>query len=384
MQKQKSTGRFLSRFGSIVLVITSVLLLAALLLVRWLDTRILNTDNWVATVSSLPKDPVVSTALGTYMVSNIISPADATAKIKDALPPKAGFLAAPIYDQLHTRVTRLTTKFISSDQFQGIWTSANQLAVSRLLDSARAGPTTERTGQPTKLQVGLQDLRQKLVSSQKLDTVADRRRTAGITVDFKTKKENFGTFVRLADSLNKVLPFVTLAALTGGIALAVRRARAAYIFLASSAVMCLAVLIATKLLTSSVVGQVRHAEYKSAVAIIMTQLTSNLKNMTINLLIACIVGIAIGVALHYALPRLRLRFPNFQKTSFSHALTTIRPAVKKYSLYILGSVVVVILAVLSFSSSEVTPAILINSAALIVITTSVLAILRRPNTVHEV
>jgi hypothetical protein len=376
MEREKNKGRYLAHVGSFVFIITSVVLLAALLLVRWLDTRVLNTDNWVSTVSSLPKDPVVSKALGTYMVANIISQEDATAKIKDALPPKAGFLAGPIYDQLNTRATRLSTRFIASDQFQSIWISANQLAVSRLLDSARAGPAADSSNQPTKLQLGLQSLRQKLVTSEKLQAVANKKDNSGISVNLKAKKETFGTFVRLADSLNRVLPFVTLAAFLGGIALASRRARAAYVFLASSAIMCLLMLIGVKLLTSSVVGQVKHAEYKAAVTAVTTQLSSNLTRMTINLLIACIAGIAIGVVVHYALPRVRQRFPNFKETALSAGLKTTRQAVIKYSSYIIGLIIVLIMAVLAFSANEVTIVTLINSVALIIITTSSLSILR--------
>src|SRR4051812_38153689 len=73
--------------------------------VHWAERQILTPDNWVALVAPLPKQPVVSTALGSYITDQVFSAAEVKQRIEDALPPKAGFLAAPLASQLRTLTT---------------------------------------------------------------------------------------------------------------------------------------------------------------------------------------------------------------------------------------------------------------------------------------
>jgi hypothetical protein len=133
---QKTTRRWFHLL-SYFLAVIAVLSLIALIIIRWADTRILDTDTWVSTVGPLPKDPDVSSALATYTISTILNEQRTEARIKQVLPPRADFLASPLYDQLNSRATKRAQQFISSDQFQSIWVGANRLAMAGLLATAR-------------------------------------------------------------------------------------------------------------------------------------------------------------------------------------------------------------------------------------------------------
>jgi hypothetical protein len=92
------TGRLAWLRAGIVMLfaVVSCLALSAYVVVHWTERQILTTDNWVALVSPLPKEPVVSTALGSFIGSKVFDSAAVEGKVTDALPPKAEFLAGPI------------------------------------------------------------------------------------------------------------------------------------------------------------------------------------------------------------------------------------------------------------------------------------------------
>src|SRR5437868_5545296 len=85
-----------------VLVGIAGLSVAAFSMVHWTEQRVLNTDNWVAMVGNLPKDPTVSTALGTYLAGQLIEAVNVKQRLTEALPPQAGFIVDPLVEQLRT------------------------------------------------------------------------------------------------------------------------------------------------------------------------------------------------------------------------------------------------------------------------------------------
>src|SRR5579862_9353665 len=103
---------------------------------HWVERQVLTTDNWVAMVAPLPQVPVVTSALAGYVTTQIFTNIPVEQEIKDALPPRAAFLASPLASQLQTLTNKIATQVLKSDNFETIWTAANRTAMDRLTNNA--------------------------------------------------------------------------------------------------------------------------------------------------------------------------------------------------------------------------------------------------------
>jgi hypothetical protein len=355
---QKTTRRWFHLL-SYFLAVIAVLSLIALIIIRWADTRILDTDTWVSTVGPLPKDPDVSSALATYTISTILNEQRTEARIKQVLPPRADFLASPLYDQLNSRATKRAQQFISSDQFQSIWVGANRLAMAGLLATARgSAPPANPNGQ-TRLQLGLSQLKSKITSS--IVSFSDSDAEPDIAVGLKTKIRTFKTVVRSADFANAVVPYLAVAATLGALATAANRKRQLLIIFGSSAVASLLMLIGLKMAKSSVVSQVKHEVYRPAVTKIVDALSANLRTMIINLFILSLVIIALALSGRFLWARFNHWLPGYKRSSFYSYVYVFRSWIGKYFRYILGGFTAIILLYLAFTASQFGWAKIINS-----------------------
>jgi hypothetical protein len=86
-----------SRKGvSIACVVLGGLVLPLTVLVRWTSTTVLDTDSYVETVAPLAENEDIQEALSFHISVILLDVIDFRELAKDALPPRAGFLAAPI------------------------------------------------------------------------------------------------------------------------------------------------------------------------------------------------------------------------------------------------------------------------------------------------
>jgi len=212
-----------------------VLVLACLLAVVsvqavFIRNEALNTDRYVATVAPLAKDPAIQTAVANSVSNALLAKVDVKAKVQQALPSRAGFLASPIAGGVDTAVHTVVLKFVQSDQFATVWTQLNQRAHKQLvalLTGDTSGPVTANDG----------------VVSLNLGKVADQAIQAldqrGITIFDKVQTGNGPELVlfkstqlaraqavtRQVNRLTVVLPLVTLLLFIGAVLLAMNRRR---------------------------------------------------------------------------------------------------------------------------------------------------------------
>jgi hypothetical protein len=99
----------------------------------WGARTTLDTDHWVATVADLPRDPAVTAAMSSYLTDEVFTTLNVQKRLTEALPPKAGFLAAPVTSAVHDYMRNTTRKFMQSKQFQELWVSANRFAHAQIL-----------------------------------------------------------------------------------------------------------------------------------------------------------------------------------------------------------------------------------------------------------
>jgi len=161
---------------------------------------------------------------------SLITRADVEARVKNALPPKAGFLTTPITSGLESVTNELALKVVQSKQFYTLWVAANRASHKQLvavLTGSNEGSLSSKNGKVTI------DLSQVEVQvKKKLDA-------KGITVFDKVpavKGLNFVLFqskdltkiqklTKLLNDLAIVLPIVTLLCFAGVVILTRNRRR---------------------------------------------------------------------------------------------------------------------------------------------------------------
>ncbi len=144
-RRKKAIGGGFRRTAVGILVLLVAVLLPVTATVTWVRHTVMNTDNYVATVAPIAKDPAVQQALARTVTDQLFATLDPQAKVADALPPKAAFLAAPITNGIKGFVQDKVTVAVQSDAFATIWTKANQVAhqaLKKLLNGDSKALTT--------------------------------------------------------------------------------------------------------------------------------------------------------------------------------------------------------------------------------------------------
>jgi hypothetical protein len=100
----------------------------------WTKNTLLDTDQYVSTVAPLAKDPAIIDAAAIEITNALVSEKDVSAKIKNALPARADFIAPAVATALETVVHRLAVRVMSSDRFPTVWERANRRAHAQVVD----------------------------------------------------------------------------------------------------------------------------------------------------------------------------------------------------------------------------------------------------------
>jgi hypothetical protein len=226
----RAKGPRWKRITAWVLVVLACVLAVLSVVTVFARNQLLNTDTYVKTVAPLASNPAIQTQIAKQVSENLISRTDLEARVKGALPPRAGFLAVPITSGVKTVTNQLALKAVQSKQFSELWVTANRASHKQLvavLTGSSEGSVSSKNGKVTI------DLSQVEVNvKQKLDA-------KGITVFDKVpavKGLNFVLFqsknlvkvqkvTKLLNDLAIVLPIVTLLCLAGSVVLARNRRR---------------------------------------------------------------------------------------------------------------------------------------------------------------
>jgi hypothetical protein len=355
--------------------------------VRWLEHQVLTTENWVALVSPLPKQPVVSAALGNYLSAQVVAAVPLEDKISAALPPQAVFLAKPLASQLQSLITRVSTSLAASDTFQTIWTGANRVAMNRLVTTARGQTSPLQKRINDRFNINISDSAGKLRAA--LGNAANvfpalqptTQKALQISADLHARPRRIHQVVRTTDTLNTVLPYVILASLLFALALSWRRRRLVIIMVVAVFCLLLIELIALKWGRQQTLDQVRNPANLSAVGYIYDSILAGLKTRIYWVLgalaviwLLCLAGGPAGWAASLrsfiALDRLkRSRMAGWWQTARTWA------AQYKYFLW-LGAAVLVLGGMAAFAT--VSTQVVVNAMLLIVALCSLIYIIATP------
>jgi hypothetical protein len=143
---KKPRRRRIRRIVVGLLVALSCLLVLLSTTEVWAHRTLLNTGTFVGTVSPVFKNPAVTSAVAARATDQLFTELNLQARLKDALPPKASFAAAPVANATKGFVAGQLASVMASPQFQAIWTatltSMHQLLVAVLRGQHTAAVST--------------------------------------------------------------------------------------------------------------------------------------------------------------------------------------------------------------------------------------------------
>jgi len=220
----KKPGRGRAVTAMVLIVVASLLLPFAGLTV-WIRNMMLNTDRYTTTVSPIAEDPVVQEAVATKVSIAVANELDIARRAKEALPPKAEFLAGPIATGATQLVHTATLKIVQSSQFQTLWEQANQRAHDQLVGALTGRDSKHLKNDDGKVVLQLGPLAVKVAEQLKRigvglpsDINVSRMNVRFVLIDSADLK-SIQTYTKILDKLAWLLPI--LAILLYGIAIAI-------------------------------------------------------------------------------------------------------------------------------------------------------------------
>jgi len=233
-QSEKKGGikRKLRSIVVVVLIVLGSVLTPIAAMTIYLRAFVLDTNEYLAVVGPLPKDPAVATALADQVTNQLFARVDVKNAIKEALPNKADFLADPLASSVKSATHAAAYMVAISDQFHEAWVRANrrvhQALVGILTGSGNSAVSADKSGKVTL------DLHTLAVQ------VVDQLKASGLTVFDKVPVDKIGGQVTLftapglvkvqgatslLNTLAYVLPFLALACFVGAVGAANRGRR---------------------------------------------------------------------------------------------------------------------------------------------------------------
>ncbi len=300
--------RKLQAITSWVLVVLGCTMLSTFAIVRWTEQQVLNTNNWVATMSELPKNEAVAHSIGVKVVDGIFEKADLTQSLQEVLPERVAFLAPTISGFLRTRANDLATKIIMSNKFDQLWSDANRTAHENLVKVLRA-PAREQKDikvlpykiSLAKAQTWLQNAAANSENAQLLKAQDTAKDVVAFNASLRRGIDGMRAFVRAADNLYALLPYAILAALLGALALAATRRRVLFgIGVGITALSALAI-AGVNILRPALLNSLQEQTYKPIFDVLWTQLSQPFLSYARYLVVLGFALIGLALALRHKL-----------------------------------------------------------------------------------
>ena len=124
-----------------VLVALACLAILVSALAIWAHTLVFDTDRWVEVVAPVGKDAEATQAASVYLTDKAIEATDLEARIGEALPPRAAFLAAPLTDEVRSFLQARVLNLLEDPRTYDLWLELNRRAHQRLVAVLRGEST---------------------------------------------------------------------------------------------------------------------------------------------------------------------------------------------------------------------------------------------------
>lgn len=235
-------GRLARTAASAVLIVLACVLIPVSVLTVWVHDIVLDTDRYVETVEPLASDPAIEAAARGHIVRAVEVRVDAkrvTAELatwlqSQGLPPTAARAVEGLAPQLNAVVSgaadRAARRFVESDRFEKVWTSANRVAHSTVVH-ALTGRGRGAVGvheDTVTLDVGtaVDRVRKELVDSGVTPAANIPDVDKQMVLFTSDKLERMRGAAHALDVIGTWMPALTVLIATAGVLLAHRRRRA--------------------------------------------------------------------------------------------------------------------------------------------------------------
>ena len=213
-----------------VLLVLASLLIPISVISAWAITTVTDTDQYVATMAPLARNPIIVDHLANKATDKLFSTQAVQKKVTDLLPPKAKPIVQPIVTQVKTYVNGVALKVFQSEQFGRLFDALNRRTHQTVVDilSGKQTPLTKalKNGQVVlNLTPQLNQLIDKLNSRgvKLFRPIPTKNGELGFVVVSKSQVSNFSGLFNTLVTLGWALPLVSVALGVLGVIVAVER-----------------------------------------------------------------------------------------------------------------------------------------------------------------
>jgi hypothetical protein len=216
-------------------VLVSVLVVAGCVLAPisvagvWLHDTLLNTDHYVSTIGPVADNAAVQDALANRITNALVQGSQLDTKIKDALPPRASFVAPFLANGITQFVHTAALKVVQAPKFSQLWKTLNRRAHAQVVAVLRGeGKKINTTNGQVAINIGpVIDTVNQQLNKLGLNTLSKKVSAANreIVLFKSSGLHQAQSAVRLFDNLAIALPIITALLFAGAIALSLKRRR---------------------------------------------------------------------------------------------------------------------------------------------------------------
>ena len=214
-------GHLPRRISAWVLVVLASILIPVSVISVWAIRTVTDTDQYVATMAPLARNPVIVDHLASRTTDALFSTHIVQNKVTDALPPKAKPLVTPIVNEVHTYVDGLAVKFFSSPKFGQLWDRLNRRSHTAVINivTGKETPLQKKLAKGGAIVLNLSPALNNVIAAadahgvtifNPLKTVASSNRGLEFTVVTKQQVSKFSGVFNLIVKLKWIIPIVAL------------------------------------------------------------------------------------------------------------------------------------------------------------------------------
>ena len=217
-----------------VLVVLASLLIPISVISAWAITTVTNTDQYVATMSPLARNDIVTEHLATKATDALFSTHVVQNKITDALPPKAKPIVQPVVTQVKSYVHGVAVRVFQSPKFGELFDALNRRTHQTVVDVLTGKQTklTEALGTGNQVVLNLTPALDQLINNlnargvtlfNPLKPILAEHGGLGFTVVQKSQVSKFSSIFNTLVTLGWAVPVIAVALGVLGIVIAVER-----------------------------------------------------------------------------------------------------------------------------------------------------------------
>jgi len=215
-----------------VLVVLASLLIPISVISVWAIRTVTNTDQYVATLAPLARNPVIVDHLAQKATDELFSTHIVQDKVTAALPAKAKPIVTPIVAQVHNYVYGLALKVFSSPRFGQLWDSLNRHSHDAVIDvlTGKQSPLVQKLEKGGGIVVNVTPALNNLINEANskgvtlfnpLKPILTKGDKLGVTVVSKSQVSKFTGLFNAIVTLKWAIPIVALVLGILGIVIAV-------------------------------------------------------------------------------------------------------------------------------------------------------------------